>query len=90
MGRNSDQVKRRRFETEHSEASQHNEERSQVSASECLSQQELGTKRGRKLWAKHPVPFFDPEPSAQSDCDGEKHFDDCKRSAVGALAKQLG
>jgi hypothetical protein len=81
MGRNPDQVKRRRFDTEHSEASQQLEELSQLS--ECPSQQQLGTKRPRTLWGKHSVPFFNPEPSAESN------FDDCKRSAVGALAKQL-
>jgi hypothetical protein len=87
MGRNPDQVKRRRFDTEHSEASQQIDELSQLSASasECLSQQQLGTKRPRMLWAKHSVPSFNPEPS-QSDFH---EFDDCKRSAVGALAKQL-
>lgn len=86
MGRNPDQVKRRRFDAEQSQASQQIDELSQVSASECMSQQQSGTKRPRTLWGKHSVPSFNHEPS---DFDGEKHFDDCKRSAVGALAKQL-
>jgi len=87
MGRNPDQVKVRRFETEHSDASQQTQEPSQLSASECLSQQHLGINKARTLWAKHSVPFFSHEPSAQSDFNEPKKIGE--RSAIGALAKQL-
>jgi hypothetical protein len=95
MGRSADQVKRRRYDTadqsdaRNSDASLTEPDLSQQPESDCTStQQKRGSvKRGRTLWAKHPVPSFHDMPNVQID-DTNKE-DASRKCAVGALAKQL-